>query len=124
MGGCVQEKDVRRVEKNMIVDFPKTLGYGFDTSHTVWSVWIEKTIDSKNDAKVSMIVYPKTTRGTQESVMALVHREPKKGVKLKKALDVLEHDIFDEVGQVLEFPVVLRSGAAGHCVEPVILRRI
>ena len=108
----------------MIVDFPKTLGYGFDTSHTVWSVWIEKTFDSRNVEKISMLVYPKSTIGTMESVMALVHRDLKKGVKLRNALDILEHDIFEEVGQVLELPVILRSGAAGHCVEPVILRRI
>jgi hypothetical protein len=124
VGGCVQEKDVGKVEKNMIVDFPKTLGYGFDTSHTAWYVLIERMIDSKNDAKVKMLVYPKSTRGTTESIMALVYREVEKGINLRKALDVLEHDIFNEVGQVLEFPVILRSGAAGHCVEPVILRRI
>ena len=100
----------------MKIDFPSINAYGLSVRHLKWELIISSSYGDSDDPGKANIVAFTYLKDQVNYYGRIVDEEFEHGTTFKHILDVVEHRIFEMIGQNLEVPVLF--------VGQEVLRRI
>ena len=94
-------------EKNLKIDFPTANAYGLEVRHLKWELRISTMCGDPEESDKDHIVVFVYPNEQDEYYGYIVDEEFEQETTFKHILDVIEHRIFEMIGQNLEVPVRL-----------------
>lgn len=107
MGGCVQEKDIWKVEKDLNVQFPEISDKYIPANRLVWKIFLYV---ADSGGLFTVLVTPLDRDDAEDSpLMSLVEEDFRWDMPFKEMVDQIEMKIFSKIGQSMELSVVFDS---------------